>query len=177
MRTWVDLRSPCSRSNLHASRRKFFIFWTPNPIQRNSSSYSNLLASEIRDIGQARSLGMFFFLRLACTCTQSLGASSTCESVLRWFKTFKILQNCSVYEMHVPVQCRLASLMYAHEIIVKYSFSLVPECIAAKDCYGDEIACIGGVCKCRDGLVRHDSHICIPGKTSHRAYRARCQMV
>ena len=50
LRTCVDLRSPCSRSNLHVSRRKFTIFWTPNPIQRNSSSYSNLLAHETRDI-------------------------------------------------------------------------------------------------------------------------------
>ena len=35
--TCDDLRSLWSRSNLHASRRKFFTVWPPNPSQRKLS--------------------------------------------------------------------------------------------------------------------------------------------
>ena len=36
--TCDDLRSLWSRSNLHASRRKFFTVWPPNPSQRKLSN-------------------------------------------------------------------------------------------------------------------------------------------
>ena len=35
--TCEDLRSLWSRANLHASRRKFFTVWPPNPSQRKLS--------------------------------------------------------------------------------------------------------------------------------------------
>ena len=56
-RTWVDLRSLWSRSNLHPSQSKFFTVWPPNPSQRWVTSINVLLANEIQEMS---ALNFFF---------------------------------------------------------------------------------------------------------------------
>ena len=103
--TCDDLRSLWSRSNLHASRRKFFTVWPPNPSQRKLSDVHELIISQWNTGYVCLEM---VFLRHACTCEEtcqcvwppnaSLYASSTCVHLrllagpfgqgfrfLRWF--------------------------------------------------------------------------------------------
>ena len=91
--TCVDLCSLWSRSNLHASRRKFLTVWPPNPSQRKLSDAHNLLsANEIQDMSAlkwifcdlcvlARKLASPFGHPKVSRQVQLVVLATTCESV------------------------------------------------------------------------------------------------